>query len=130
VSAPGDLTAAAVAGVAAIVGHAYPVWLRSEGGKGVAVAAGVFAVLTPLATGAAAAVFGLVVWATGFVSLGSVLAGTTLSIVAFLRSGATAESLAAIGTAALIVFRHRGNLARLLAGREPRLGDRSADRSS
>src|SRR6476646_2660116 len=69
-AAAGTVSAAA-AGAAAIVGHIYPVWLRFHGGKGVAVAAGVFAVLAPVATVAAAAVFLLVVWASRVISLGS-----------------------------------------------------------
>jgi glycerol-3-phosphate acyltransferase PlsY len=122
--------AVAVAGVAAVVGHAYPIWLRFAGGKGVAVAAGVFAMLAPEAAAAAAVVFVLVVWATRFVSLGSVLATMTLLAVEWLGPESRAVSLAATGAAALILFRHRGNVARLLTGREPRLGDRVADRSS
>ena len=53
----------ALAAAAAVVGHIYPVWLRFHGGKGVAVAAGVFAVLTPLATAVAAGLFLVIVWA-------------------------------------------------------------------
>src|SRR5262245_58486226 len=74
----GTPSAAAVAGAAAIVGHIYPVWLRFHGGKGVAVAAGVFAVLAPVATIAAAAVFLVVVWVSRLISLGSIAATVTL----------------------------------------------------
>src|SRR4029078_466563 len=58
----GTASAMAAAGAAAVVGHIYPVWLRFHGGKGVAVAAGVFSVLAPLATVTAASVFLLVAW--------------------------------------------------------------------
>ena len=62
---------AAAAGVAAVVGHVYPVWLGFHGGKGVATASGVFGVLSPWPTAIAAVAFGLTVARTRFVSLGS-----------------------------------------------------------
>jgi acyl phosphate:glycerol-3-phosphate acyltransferase len=64
----GGGSAAIAAGVAAVIGHIYPVWLRFKGGKGVATASGVFAVLTPIAALVAAIVFALVVVRTRFVS--------------------------------------------------------------
>src|SRR5215211_7355285 len=74
----GSAVAAALTGAAAVVGHIYPVWLRFHGGKGVAVAAGVFAVLTPIATGVAFSLFLAIVWATRYVSLGSIAATLAL----------------------------------------------------
>jgi len=68
---------------AAIVGHIYPVWLRFRGGKGVATACGVFAVLTPLALPPALAIFAAVVWLTKYISLGSVLASLALPPLAY-----------------------------------------------
>ena len=118
----GALDAVAAAGVGAVVGHIYPVWLRFHGGKGVAVAAGVFSVLTPLATVAAAAVFLGIVWSTRLVSLGSMAASASLAPFAW-AIGAHGEWIAAeIACAGLILFRHRGNLTRILHGTERRLG--------
>ncbi len=117
----GTSSAAAAAGAAAVVGHIYPVWLRFHGGKGVAVAAGVFGVLAPVATGAAAGVFLLVAWTSRVISLGSVAATLTLPSVALLSGASTAVVAAAIGTAALILFRHRANVRRILRGTEGRV---------
>ena len=119
-SAGGTLTAFAAA--AAVVGHIYPVWLRFHGGKGVAVAAGVFAVLTPIATSVAALLVLVIVWATRYVSLGSIAATLALPPAAWLTGEPQAVVWAAAATGLLILFRHRGNIRRLRAGTERRMG--------
>ena len=119
----GIVTAALVA-AAAVVGHIYPVWLRFHGGKGVAVAAGVFAVLTPAATGLAAAVFLLIVSVTRYVSLGSIAATLALPPAAWISGEPAAVVVAAAGCGALILFRHRDNIRRLRSGTERRMGTR------
>jgi glycerol-3-phosphate acyltransferase PlsY len=121
----GTMASMAAAGAAAIVGHIYPIWLRFHGGKGVAVAAGVFAVLAPVAAAIAAAVFLATVWATRLVSLGSVAATVTLPSAAWLAGSPRAVVIAAIGGAALILFRHRANLRRIARGTERRMGERA-----
>jgi len=118
----GTPSAMAAAGAAAIVGHIYPVWLRFHGGKGVAVAAGVFSVLAPLATLAAVAVFLLVVWTSRVISMGSVAATVTLPSVALLSGSPAPVAVAATGASALILFRHRANLRRMISGTERRMG--------
>jgi glycerol-3-phosphate acyltransferase PlsY len=120
----GDESAVAAAGLAAIVGHIYPVWLHFRGGKGVATACGVFSVLTPLALPPALAVFVGTVWATKYISLGSVLASVSLVLMAY-ALGSPAPAVVAAGIAAgIIVFRHRSNLLRVRMGTERRLGAR------
>jgi acyl phosphate:glycerol-3-phosphate acyltransferase len=123
--ASGD-AAPAAAGVAAVVGHVYPLWLRFRGGKGVATAAGVFAVLTPLALAPAAAIFVVTVWATRFISLGSIVATLALGPIALGLGASVAVVSAAGAVALLIVFRHRANISRLLAGTERRIGQKAA----
>ena len=119
------VTLTALAAAAAVVGHIYPVWLRFHGGKGVAVAAGGFAVLTPLATAAAAALFLVTAWATRYVSLGSIAATLALPTIAWSLGEPSAVVGAALGTGVLILFRHRGNIRRLRAGTERRMGVRA-----
>jgi glycerol-3-phosphate acyltransferase PlsY len=123
--AAGGASPAALTGAAAVVGHIYPVWLRFHGGKGVAVAAGVFSVLTPVATGIAASLFLLIVWVTRYVSLGSIAATLALPPVAWWAGAPRGVVAAAAGIAALIVFRHRANLRRLRLGTERRMGTRA-----
>jgi acyl phosphate:glycerol-3-phosphate acyltransferase len=120
-----DGTAPAAAGFAAILGHVYPIWLRFKGGKGVATACGVFSVLTPLAALPAFAVFMATAWSTRYVSLGSILATLALPPIAYATGYPVATLVAACAAAVLILFRHRGNLARLLSGTERRLGARA-----
>jgi acyl phosphate:glycerol-3-phosphate acyltransferase len=118
------VTLTALAAAAAVVGHIYPVWLRFHGGKGVAVAAGVFAVLTPIATALAAGLFLVIVWVTRYVSLGSIAATVALPPAAWITGEPIAVVLAAAGSGALILFRHRGNIRRLREGTERRMGVR------
>jgi acyl phosphate:glycerol-3-phosphate acyltransferase len=114
----------AVAAVAAVVGHMFPVWLRFDGGKGVATGLGAFAPLAPKAALAALVAFALVAGATRYVSLGSVAGGVALAALAFALRGPDPVSIAAALTAALVAFRHRANLRRILGGTERRMGTR------
>ena len=115
-------SAVALAALMAVVGHMFPVWLRFRGGKGVATASGVFAVLTPLPVLMAAAAFALVVARTRFVSLGSIVATIALPIIEWFTPGFRAVDIGATIVAALILFRHRSNMERLRSRTERALG--------
>lgn len=115
----------ALAGAAAIVGHVYPVWLRFHGGKGVAVAAGVFTMLSPGATAMAGVLFLVIAWATRYVSLASMAATLALPPAAWILGSPLPVVLVAAGAAILILFRHRTNWHRLRAGTERRMGVRA-----
>ena len=114
-----------VAGLAALVGHCFPIWLGFRGGKGVATAAGVFVVLSPLAAAAAIVLFILVVAFWHYVSLGSIASAAAIPFLVYLLwAPRHAPPFAVIcGTflaALLIVWEHRGNIQRLIAREEPR----------
>ncbi len=109
-----------IASVVAIIGHCYPVYLRFKGGKGVATALGIFLVLSPKAVLGAAAVFIITVAITRFISLGSVLAAMSAPLLILLLNHPQPVFLSALSIAALIVWRHRTNIKRLLDGSENR----------
>jgi glycerol-3-phosphate acyltransferase PlsY len=114
---------AAGAGLAAILGHVFPLYSGFRGGKGVATAVGAFLALAPLATAVCLALFVGVVAATRYVSLGSMIAIVLLPPAAGLLSHASrAVVVAAAATAVLVVFKHVENLKRLARGEERKLG--------
>ncbi len=111
------------AALAVIAGHVFPVWLKFRGGKGVATGLGVFLIFAPATVGCAAVIFIAAVWATRYVSLGSILATATLPLFAWLlhdRTDANAAPIlvSTISGGALIIFMHRANIGRLLQGTE------------
>jgi glycerol-3-phosphate acyltransferase PlsY len=104
----------------AIVGHCYPVYLKFRGGKGIATALGIFLVMSPIAVLGAAIVFGITVAATRFISLGSVLAAMSAPLLVLMLNQPQPIFLATLFIAALIVWRHRSNIKRLMDGSEDR----------
>ena len=115
-----DVTQAAAA-AAVVVGHVWSVWLRFHGGKGVATAGGAFFVLAPEATAVAVAVFAVAVVITRYISLASVVASLTLPVAVYGADAPAATVASAVGIAAVVVYRHRENLARLRSGTERRV---------
>lgn len=116
-----DAGGQAAAGVAVVAGHVWPVWLGFRGGKGVAAAGGAFAVLAPVATALAGAVFVLVTSTSRYVSLGSMAAAAALPLLALATGAPSVTVAAAAAVAGLILARHRTNLGRLRSGTEWRL---------
>jgi acyl phosphate:glycerol-3-phosphate acyltransferase len=114
-----------IAGLAALVGHCFPVWLRFRGGKGVATAAGMFLALCWPAALGAIGVFILVVLFSRFVSLGSVAAAAAMPLLIYLlwaphHAPPLAVTFGAFAAAMLVVYKHDANIQRLVEGREPR----------
>jgi glycerol-3-phosphate acyltransferase PlsY len=113
-------------GAAAIVGHVFPVYLRFKGGKGVATAAGVMAGLAPIPIAVSAAFWGLLLYATGIMSLASVAGAIAFPLAVWVFApGRPLLLVTGILIASFIIFTHRANIQRLLRGTEPRVGRRA-----
>ena len=106
-------------GAAAIVGHVFSVYVRFKGGKGVATGAGVFLALAPVAVLIATAVFAILVFITGTVSIGSLTAAATLLVSIFVLDDRTPVQILAVVLALFITYAHRSNIRRLMRGEEP-----------
>jgi glycerol-3-phosphate acyltransferase PlsY len=115
-------------GLCAVLGHVFSPFVRFKGGKGVATAAGVFVALAPLCVIVALVVWAIVLRLTGYVSLGSMIAAVAFAASApLLYPGSRATFLGAVITAGFIIFTHRANVRRLLAGTENRFGKKRAE---
>lgn len=113
-------------GIAAIAGHVRPIFLKlKRGGKGVATAAGVFLALAPIPMAITFAVFVGVVFATGYVSLGSLISAVLLPGLLLVTQGVRSPLFLVSAVIALFVFwTHRANIGRLRRGEEHRFGKR------
>lgn len=119
----------ALAGLAAFLGHLYPVFFAFKGGKGVATAVGVLLAFQPLLALATLLTFAIIVFFTRYVSLASMVAAVFAPAyyligdgVAWMASGAKTLALIAMGL--LLIWRHRENIQRLRAGTESKLGQK------
>jgi glycerol-3-phosphate acyltransferase PlsY len=111
----------AACGIAVILGHLYPLWFGFRGGKGVATLIGAVLGAAPLLLLPMLAVWLMTVILSGYVGLGSMLGALTFALGAVVRPQTRGAPLAfAVLAAALIVYTHRSNIARMLAGTEPR----------
>jgi glycerol-3-phosphate acyltransferase PlsY len=120
---------AVIAGLGAVVGHCFPVWLKFRGGKGVATACGVVGALTPLTLVIVLARFIAIAALTRYVSLASILAAAAAGPVAFWLGHFQPGQLY-LALALLILIKHAGNIRLLLAGEEAKLGGGGAAGSS
>jgi len=118
-----------VAAISSVLGHLYPPWLKFNGGKGVATSAGALLALTPVATLIGVAIWIVVFWLTRYVSLASITAAVILPIVILVIGSHDPHNgkplvYSSICVAAVVIWRHRSNLSRLMRGTEPRFRKR------
>jgi glycerol-3-phosphate acyltransferase PlsY len=121
----GSATWTMIAGLAALVGHCFPIWLNFKGGKGVATAAGLFLVLCPLAFLGSLLLFILVVVFWRYVSLGSISAAAAMPLLIYFlwaprHAPPPVITFGALAVAMLIVYKHDANIQRLVDGAEPK----------
>ncbi len=117
----------AAAGVAAILGHCFPVWLKFRGGKGLATGAGIFLIIAPILVGVGLLILLSVAALTRYVAAGSIVAVASFPVLLYALSHPPAPLL--IGTtigAAIIIAKHQANIRRMLNGTEKKLWGKSA----
>lgn len=115
--------------LACIVGHVFPVWLKFKGGKGVATGMGVMVAIVPLAVAAVLPVFIVVVAISKYISLGSILAAALLPAAFFIDHDFMShrELFVFVFVACVfVIYKHKTNIRRILAGTENRLGEKRA----
>lgn len=117
-----------VCGIAAIIGHVRPIYLKfGKGGKGVATAAGVFLALAPIQTLLTLIIFAVVLLSSGYVSLGSLTSALMLPILLAVTVGVQSPLFGiSILVAAFVFWTHRANIVRLRNGEEHRFGKKGA----
>lgn len=123
---PGAHPLVSIAGLVAILGHIFPVWLKFRGGKGVATAAGVFAALAPLGLLIGLLSFILVVWRTRYVSLGSIISAMVFGVSTFWmelsKPMPDVALMILVGfIVTMIILKHKSNIQRLLRGEENKI---------
>ena len=115
-----------LAGIAAFLGHLYPVWLGFRGGKGVATMIGVVAAMAWQAGIAMAIVWIVALLATRYSSVGGMLAAIAAPVAAYLIVGSIGIAMMFAGLALLVLWKHRANIVRLAKGTEPKVGRKAA----
>jgi len=114
-------------GLAAFVGSICSIFLRFSGGKGVSAALGVWVMLSPLALLFAIAAFAIVLATSRIMSLASIVAALVIPIAVAAVGAPRPYLMVALAISALVLLRHRENIARLLKGAEPKFGARKRD---
>jgi glycerol-3-phosphate acyltransferase PlsY len=113
---------AIIAGLSAILGHNFTCWLHFKGGKGIATSAGVIAALVPLALLIILGIWIIIFGLTRYVSLASICAAAALPLSAWL-TGQSSTMIVIMGAmGVLAIYKHKGNIQRLLKGTENRIG--------
>jgi acyl phosphate:glycerol-3-phosphate acyltransferase len=114
-----------LAAISSVIGHSFPIWLNFNGGKGVATSAGALFGLVPVVTLIGAAIWMLIFWLTRYVSLASISAAVALPLLILIKTWLSQTAgkplfYFSLFLAAIVIWRHRSNVSRLVRGTEPR----------
>jgi glycerol-3-phosphate acyltransferase PlsY len=126
---PNGYDLASMAGLFAVLGHLFPVWLGFRGGKGVATGLGVFLALMPGPTAVSIGIFAVVFLISRYVSLASIVAAASLAVlsIAFDTRRRIVVDLVYIAIPLLVIAKHHANISRLMAHTEPRFGSKRSE---
>jgi len=123
--ATGAETLRIVAGIAAVLGHNYTCWLKFKGGKGIATTAGVYLALAPQAVGMALAAWIIVFVLCRYVSVASIVAAVALPTVVWFTKDSLFLGIVTTALGLLAIYKHKGNIQRLIRGTENRISFKS-----
>ncbi len=116
-----------IVGLAAVIGHSYSIFLGFSGGKGMATASGIILALWTLAAPILVGIWLLIIALTRYVSLASIVVAITLPVLVAILYPSTVYIIFSIIVGAVVVYRHRSNISRLLAGNELKWGKKSLE---
>jgi len=115
-----------IVSLSTLLGHQFSFFTRFHGGKGISTALGIFLALSPISAVIALCIFIIMVYSTDFVSLGSMIAACSMPLILLLSRGSKSLIFTSLIMAALICFKHKGNINRLLKGEERRWRKRAS----
>lgn len=119
-----------VAGIFAVLGHNYTCWLGFKGGKGIATSAGVLTALVPWSLLIILSVWIVLFLVTRYVSIGSIAASATLPFATWLTTHDWTLTMVTGAMGVLAIYKHKGNIQRLLNGTEPRFGQKKVQEAA
>lgn len=119
-----DVRLAILAGLLAILGHSYSIFVKFKGGKAVATTVGVFLVLSPYSILSLLFVFLLIVVFTGYVSVASMVSASLLFVAVYIFNGNIYEIIFAIFIGILVIYRHKSNIKNLINNKEAKFFDK------
>ncbi|MDK2902055.1 MAG: acyl phosphate:glycerol-3-phosphate acyltransferase [Thermosediminibacterales bacterium] len=124
----GDESIMLLCGLAVVIGHNWPIFLKFKGGKGIATSLGVILTISPLSSLILIIIGVLIIYITRYVSLGSITSAIILPFIFYMLHKSGYYLIFALVLTFLALFRHRSNIQRLLSGKESKLGEKKTSR--
>jgi glycerol-3-phosphate acyltransferase PlsY len=124
----GDESIMLLCGLAVVIGHNWPIFLKFKGGKGIATSLGVILTISPLSSLILIIIGVFIIYITRYVSLGSITSAIILPFIFYMLHKSGYYLVFALVLTFLALFRHRSNIQRLLSGKESKLGEKKTSR--